>query len=185
MYDLHVEGRHEFYANGVLVHNTQGGRGPFTAGVLLAEQDTGLIWVFNSNRFKLDLWGREAAIVEQAHLDRRAHGEVTVGLEQEPGSGGKESLQATVRRLRGFTVWWWKVDGTTGGKELRAEPWATQVNAGNVVLLDDNAGGSLWNDAFAQEHRYFPFSRWKDQVDAASGGFQCISGGVVRAGALR
>lgn len=185
VYDLHVEGDHEFYANGVLVHNTQGGRGPFTAGVLLAEQDNGLIWVLDAERFKLDVYGREQAILDRAHLDRKAWGEVTVGLEQEPGSGGKESLQATVRRLRGFNVWWWKVDSTTGGKELRAEPLAAQVNAGNVILLDDGAGGARWNDAFAQEFKFFPSSRWKDQVDAASGGFQCLSGGQVRAGALR
>lgn len=161
---------------------TQGGRGPFTCGVLLAETTEGTWWVRNVSRFRLDVWGRESAILEQARLDRSRFGDmVMVGLEQEPGSGGKESLQATVARLRGFRVWWWKVDGTTGGKELRAEPWATQVNAGNVYLEKDDA----WNDPFAQEHLFFPNSRFKDQVDAASGAFQGIAGGVIEVGGLQ
>lgn len=161
---------------------TEGGRGPFTCGVLLAEEVSGLFWVLDVVRFRLDVFGREKAILEQARLDCKRWGEqVTVGLEQEPGSGGKESLQATVSRLRGFNVWWWRVDGTTGGKELRSEPWATQVNAGNVVLRRDEA----WNDQYSQEHEYFPNSRYKDQVDASAGAFQGLCGGVVEVGAMR
>lgn len=160
---------------------TQGGRGPFTCGVLLGEDVDGAFWVLDVQRFRLDVYGREAAILSQAKMDNRYWGEVTVGLEQEPGSGGKESLQATVSRLKGYRVWWWKVDSTTGGKELRAEPWATQVNAGNVFLREDEA----WNHQFVQEHQYFPHSRYKDQVDAASGAFQGIAGGVVEVGAMR
>lgn len=161
---------------------TQGGRGPFTAGVLLGEVlDAPQWWVLHVTRFRLDVWGREAAIVEQAHLDAKRWGEVTIGLEQEPGSGGKESLQSTVGRLRGYTVWWWKVDGTTGGKELRAEPWAAQVNAGNVIIREDES----WNEEYIREHLYWPSSRYLDQVDASAGAFQGLSGGVVEVGVIK
>ena len=57
-----------------------------------------------------------------------------MGVEQEPGSGGKESAEATLRRLQGFRVRLVKVDATTGGKEKRADPVSYQVNGGNLHL---------------------------------------------------
>ena len=50
---------------------------------------------------------------------RSRAGAYEVGVEQEPGSGGKESAESTIRNLRGFKVY---ADKVTGSKEIRAEP---------------------------------------------------------------
>lgn len=83
--------------------------------------------------------------------------------EQEPGSGGKDSAKATTRNLAGFIV---EADRPQGDKIYRARPYAVQVNDGNVLLLRGE-----WNDDFIDEHRFFPYSKYKDQVDSASGAF--------------
>jgi len=55
-------------------------------------------------------------------------------VEQESGSGGKESAQNTVMNLAGFDV---HVDKVTGDKLTRAHPFSAQVEAGNVCVLLD------------------------------------------------
>jgi phage terminase large subunit-like protein len=67
----------------------------------------------------------------------------SVYVEQEPGSGGKESAENSVRMLRGYRAY---ADKVTGKKELRAEPYAAQVQGGNVKLV---VGG--WNEPFIDE----------------------------------
>jgi hypothetical protein len=49
---------------------------------------------------------------------------LSVYVEQEPGSGGKESAEATVRMLKGHRAY---CDRVTGSKETRAEPFAAAV----------------------------------------------------------
>jgi predicted phage terminase large subunit-like protein len=74
-----------------------------------------------------------------------------------------------VRMLAGHNV---KADKVTGSKEVRAEPYAAQVQAGNVAL----AMGA-WNRDFIDEHESFPGGKYKDQVDVASGAFNKINSG--------
>ena len=81
-------------------------------------------------------------------------------MEQEPGSGGKESAEATVRNLAGYSV---AVDHPTGDKVFRADPPSVQVNAGNVLMLYGE-----WNHEVVEELRFFPFGTYKDIVDALS-----------------
>jgi predicted phage terminase large subunit-like protein len=84
-------------------------------------------------------------------------------FEQEPGSGGKESAEFTVRQLAGFRV---RADKVTGAKEIRAQPFADQCEAGNVRVVK-----ALWNMRFIEELSVFPAGDYDDQVDAASGAF--------------
>jgi predicted phage terminase large subunit-like protein len=92
---------------------------------------------------------------------------VQIVVEQEPGSGGLESAQATVRMLAGYPVFAEKV---TGSKETRAEPLAAQCEAGNVKILR-----AAWNGDFLDEILAFPSSRYTDQVDACAGGFNKLA----------
>ena len=109
---------------------------------------------------------REAIIKTCAQMDGE---DVKVWIEQEPGSGGKESAENTIRRLAGYVV---RADKVTGGKETRAEPYSIQVEAGNVkVLLAD------WTKEFIAEHEKFPTGKFSDQVDAAAGAFNKLAGG--------
>jgi predicted phage terminase large subunit-like protein len=103
---------------------------------------------------------RERIIRETAEVDGQ---NVQIYYEQEPGSGGKESAEATTRNLLGYSA---NPDKPSGDKIFRADPFSVQVNNGNVLLLRGE-----WNHDYVEEFRFFPFSTYKDQVDASSGGF--------------
>jgi predicted phage terminase large subunit-like protein len=62
-------------------------------------------------------------------------------------------------------------DKVTGSKEVRAEPFAAQVQGGSVYLV---AGD--WHYAYLDELESFPAGKWKDQVDASSGAFMRLTG---------
>lgn len=107
---------------------------------------------------------RERVIRQTAELDGTG---VEVWVEQEPGSGGKESAESTVRNLAGYRA---HMERPTGEKSVRAEPYSVQVEAGNVKLVQ---GG--WNKAFVEEHKTFPVGKHDDQVDGASGSFNKLA----------
>lgn len=83
-------------------------------------------------------------------------------------SGGKESVQATTRRLMGFTVKTIKPTQSKTG-ESRADAFSVQVNAGNVLVCR-----GAWRKEYVDELRHFPVSTYKDQVDASSGAFSVL-----------
>jgi len=142
--------------------------GAYTAGVLVAITEDGLCYVVDVVRGQWSALERERAIVQTAQLDAARYGNsAIIVIEQEPGSGGLESAQATIRRLVGYPVY---ADRPTGAKELRAQPLAAQAEAGNVHLV----AGS-WNAAYLDEIAAFPFGRYKDQVDATSGAFNALA----------
>lgn len=132
-------------------------------------------WVLDVIRGQWDSAARERVIKLTAETDGLG---VEVGLEQEPGSGGKESAENTVKMLAGWRV---RVERPTGSKELRAEPFSVQVNGRNVALAR-----APWNAVYLDEFQHFPNSRFKDQVDASSGAFTLLSrrgyAGVIGSG---
>jgi len=138
---------------------TEGG-GAQSAGVKMSQLPNGTYLVEDSKTGHWSSWKREKHIVQAAEMDGKA---VTVWLEQEPGSAGKESAEASIKRLAGFRAY---ADRVTGSKEARAEPFAAQVEAGNVSLLRGD-----WNQHFLDEYEKFPVGKYKDQVDAGSGAF--------------
>ena len=100
-------------------------------------------------------------------------------IEQEPGSGGKESAENTVRNLAGYNC---QIERVTGEKVVRAEPLAAQASVRNVRLL-----AGPWNEEFIGEAEVFPVGRLKDQVDAAGGAFNklCQPTGAFEAGVIQ
>lgn len=142
---------------------TQGG-GAYTAGVLIHRTRDGEYIIEDVVRAQLSDIERERRIKHTAQMDGYR---VKVLIEQEPGSGGKDSAQNTIRNLAGFNV---QAERATGDKETRASPYAAQVQAGNVKLLRAD-----WNYAFIGEHETFPVGRYMDQVDAAAAGFNFVA----------
>lgn len=142
---------------------TQDG-GCWTAGVKIGLGVDGLYYILNVVRGQWSASKREPVIRLTAMLDKIS---TVVWVEQEPGSGGKESAENTVTKLAGFTV---HTERPTGDKEYRAEPLAVQVAAGNVRMLEGD-----WNQDFIDEIQKFPQGKNKDQVDAAAGGFNKIA----------
>jgi predicted phage terminase large subunit-like protein len=142
------------------------GGGAYTCGVLMNRHE-GMYYVEDVVRGQWAAAERERVIKQTAQADKDAYGRVVVWIEQEPGSGGKESAEATIRNLAGFIV---KADKVTGDKVTRAEPFAAQSMAGNVKLKR-----ARWNGAYLDELTTFPASAQRDQVDGSSGAFNKLA----------
>ncbi len=148
------------------------GDGAYTVGVLMGRDPNGLFWVLDVVRGQWEPADRERVIRQTAVRDGR---NVFIRIEQEPGSGGKESAEATIRNLAGFRV---AADRPTGDKFKRADPYAAQVNAGNVRIRK-----AEWNQEYVEELRGFgPKAPYVDQVDASSGAFSFLAGRVIKIG---
>lgn len=149
---------------------TQDG-GAFTAGVLMHKMEDNSVVIADVVRGQWSFGKRNRIIKQTAEIDGR---NIYIWMEQEPGSGGKESIEISIQGLIGWRV---KADRVTGSKEVRAEPYADQVEIGNVKLLK-----AFWNRSFIDEHESFPTGRFKDQVDAAAGAFNKLFSKKKRAG---
>ena len=137
--------------------------GAYTVGVKMALLKNKTYVVLDVVRGQWEAGEREKIIRQVAELDGR---EVSIIVEQEPGSGGKESAEATIRNLAGFRCY---ADRPTGDKVLRADTFAVQLNAGNVAMLRAD-----WNSEYKRELEFFPYGKYKDQVDASSGAFNIL-----------
>jgi len=145
------------------------GGGDYSAGVLMARAD-GLYYVEDVLRGQWSAGERNRVMLQTAQLDHaRYDGEVVTWTEQEGGSGGKESAEATIQLLAGFSV---AAEHPTGSKEVRAMPYAAQVEAGNVRLVR-----GAWNRGYIDELSTFPFGAHDDQVDGSSGAFNKLAQG--------
>jgi len=134
--------------------------GDWTAGVKMAKSKDGLYYVEDVKRAQLSSGKRNALIKQTASLDGTG---CRIRIEQEPGSGGKESAEISVRELAGYIV---VVKPSTGDKVTRARPLAIQAEAGNVKLVR-----GPWNAQFIDELTVFPNGSNDDQVDGASSAF--------------
>lgn len=139
------------------------GRGAYTVGVKMSLLTDGSFIVDDVKRGQ---WGADERerIIQQTAISDGYH--VHVMVEQEPGSGGKESAEATIRGLAGFIV---KAERPTGDKAFRADPLSVQVNNGTIRLRN-----ATWNSEYIEEFTLFPNSTYKDQVDATSGAFNYL-----------
>jgi len=147
---------------------THGG-GAYTVGVLMGKDPDKAYWVLDVVRGQWDAGERERIIKQTAVMDGKV---VVIRVEQEPGSGGKESAQATIRNLAGYRVWADVVGSSSGNKEHRADPFSAQVNGENVKMKEAD-----WNAEYLKELSFFPDPgyKYKDQVDASSGAFAYLS----------
>jgi predicted phage terminase large subunit-like protein len=157
---------------------TEGG-GAFTAGVKLGVDAKMRYWILDVVIGQWESAAREQVIKQTAQMDAGACGSpysTKIGVEQEPGSGGKDSALATVKNLAGFIV---RVDRPTGDKVIRADPFSVQVNSGNVYMVQ-----ASWNEKYIEELKHFPYSTYKDQVDASSGAFGMLTRPQMKSGGL-
>lgn len=105
--------------------------------------------------------------------------EPEIQIEREGGASGKGDFMDIARELAGFRVREHNIVGM-GKKEHRAEPWSSQLAAGNVWVVDngqsEGTGECDWDiDDYVHEHVLFPKGTYKDQVDASSGAFLVMS----------
>lgn len=141
----------------------------WTAGVLMAYHE-GIFYIEDIVRGRWEAPEREKVIKQTAELDAQKYGRfgVKIWQEQEPGSGGKESAQNTVKNLAGFII---NTEKPVTNKDARLDPFASQAEAGNVRLKY----ASEWNPLFVEEAAAIPFGSYRDMTDAAGGAFNKLS----------
>lgn len=148
------------------------GDGDPTAGVKMTKCPDGLFYIEDVQRGQWNTANRDKKIRQTAELDGISCKQKG---EQEPGSGGKESAENFIRLLSGFSV---SVERSTANKEERADPFSSQLNAGNVRLVRDREG-HRWNKDYIEELRQFPNGAHDDQVDGSSLAFNELNGVTV------
>ena len=143
---------------------TDGG-GAYTAGVKMALLESGEFIVLDVIRRQFSQAKRESMIQATAESDGVP---VHIWMEQEPGSGGKDSVILSIADLPEYTARRDRVND--GDKVQRAGPFAAAVEIGNVLILRGD-----WNDDYLKEHALFPAGKFKDQVDASSGAYNKLA----------
>lgn len=144
---------------------SKSGKGDYTTGALLSVTKDDFVHVEHMARQRGTPKMRNDLIRSTAIADKKRKGpKIVVWHQQDPGTSGLESAQATNRMLakEGITG---RFETVTGDKEVRAGPWSTAVQGGMAFLV---RGG--WNRAFIDEHAAFP-GTYDDQVDITSWGF--------------
>jgi predicted phage terminase large subunit-like protein len=140
------------------------GKGDYTVGVLMGVDENQNYWILDLYRDRVSTDVRDKQMIQIASIDGI---ETRIRLAQDPGSAGKSMKDYFIKFLAGYTV---IAKPVSGNKEVRAEPFAIQVNEGNVRL----ARGS-WNREFLNELGNFPYGAYDDIIDACSDAFEEIS----------
>jgi predicted phage terminase large subunit-like protein len=137
----------------------------WTCGVKISKCKDNRFYVEDVVRFRGSPATVERTIKATAYQDGQG---VDVYMEQEPGSGGKNTIDNYSRNiLPGFRF---NGDKPTGSKVERARSLSSSLEHGNLLLVRAN-----WNDTFIDEFEYFPDSEFKDQVDATAGAYNKLA----------
>ena len=134
-----------------------------TAGVLMGLLDDGRVIVLDVKRKQIKANDARNLLRNMAAIDHGKYKFVQITIPQDPGQAGKAQAQSLVSMLAGYSV---EIVSPTGSKEVRATPFASQVQAGNVFILKGE-----WNDMYLSELESFPESKHDDMVDASSDAF--------------
>lgn len=147
-------------------------KGKFTAGVRMTMGKDRVVYIEDVRRGQWTPGRRDASILQTAQIDGK---HVTVGIEEEPGSGGIAQNEALVKMLVGYRV---LSEKASGAKGVRAGPFASYSERGLVKLVE-----GAWNAAYLDELEGFePDEEGRvkgsvvcDQVDASSGAFALLA----------
>jgi predicted phage terminase large subunit-like protein len=134
--------------------------GDYTAGPRMLKTADNIIYIVDMVRGQWGPDGVENTIKQTAQMDGF---DVMVRLPQDPGQAGKSQAKNFITMLSGFNV---KAEPVSGDKVTRAQPFAAQVNIGNVKMLRGD-----WNKDLIKELRVFPNGVHDDQVDGCSDAF--------------
>jgi predicted phage terminase large subunit-like protein len=157
---------------------TEVGRGAadpdWTVGCLLSRSPEGTFYVEDVVRFRGSPELVERTVVAVAKADHETYGPggVSIALSQDPGQAGKAQVQYLTKALAGYIV---SSVSETGLKTTRAQPFASQAEAGNVKMVK-----APWNKVFLDELELFPNGNHDDQADAVSGAFHALVGPGIK-----
>lgn len=141
------------------------GAGDWTSGPRMGVTADGRYVISDCHRGQWATDERDAEIKLTAQTDGKT---VRQKFPQDPGQAGKSQALAMTRLVAGVPV---TTAPVSGDKETRADPYSSQVNAGNVYLVR-----GPWNKPFIETHRQFPNGAHDDDVDAAADAFNLLAG---------
>lgn len=146
--------------------------GDYTAGVLMGYGSNGYFYLLDVVRGRWKSYERNQKMLKTAKDDCEKYGNVKIWHQQDPGSAGKDSAEATNQLLKGYPA---KFKVVTGDKEDRSDPLEDVL--GKSEIQESALQGGLmfllrgaWNEAFINECVAFP-GPYDDQVDAASSAY--------------
>jgi len=159
--DAYPTGRTVRYWDLAATEAKQGKDPDYTSGARITVSD-GRYFISDIRRVRLSPGGVESLIRQCAELDGKS---TYIYMEQEPGASGVNTIDHYQRSV--LPGWIFKGIKSTGSKELRAAPFSSQCEAGNVKLVQGK-----WINDFLDELESFPGGDHDDQVDAASGAME-------------
>jgi predicted phage terminase large subunit-like protein len=137
---------------------SDGVKSDYTAGPRIGVRPNGRLIISDVVRGQWITHERDEAVKNAAMRDGSS---TTQSIPQDPGAAGKSQVHYLVTSvLAGHSV---VSSPESGDKVVRAEPFAAQVNVGNVDMVRGD-----WNAKFIDELRSFPNGAHDDQVDGAS-----------------
>lgn len=128
-----------------------------TAGVKLGKLPDGRLVIADVVHGDVSSDDRDRMMKNTATQDGKG---VLISIPQDPGQAGKTQVQYLVKLLQGYKV---HTSTETGDKVTRAEPFASQVNVGNVLMVKGD-----WNQGVIDEMRMFPNGAHDDRIDGLS-----------------
>jgi len=131
------------------------GGGDFTVGCKLGILDDGRLVIADVVRGQ---WGPDERDARYKAVTTQDGISCKVSIPQDPGQAGKTQVLYMTRMLHGYRI---ASSPESGDKVTRAEPFAAQVNVGNVCMVR-----GPWNARLLDEMRMFPNGAHDDQVDA-------------------
>ena len=132
----------------------------YTVGCLMSRKGN-VFYVRDIQRLRGSPSEVEDLVRRTAHSDGE---DVTIYMEQEPGSGGVNTIDNYRRRI--LSEYDFHADKSSTSKEMRATPFIAQCQAGRIKLIQGD-----WIEDFLREIESFPYGFHDDQMDAASGAF--------------
>ena len=128
-----------------------------TAGAKLGKLPDGRLVIADMVHGDVSSDDRDRIMKNTASQDGKG---VLISIPQDPGQAGKTQVQYLLKLLQGYKV---HTSTETGDKVTRAEPFASQVNVGNVLMVKGD-----WNQGVIDEMRMFPNGARDDRIDGLS-----------------
>ncbi len=154
------------------------GGGCNTAGVLVGQRGAAIFFLdCDAGQWTPDdvyVRMESCAVADEAKYGGLEY--VEIWIEEEQGSGGKESAIRAKQRMASHRV---DTERPWTNKQARAQPLATAISVGEVYVVSDEP----WFIQWYEELRKFPNGPWKDRVDASSGAYNKITGKLLKKGA--
>lgn len=140
--------------------------GDWTCGALIGRnKETGRFIIGDMVRFRGRPDEVQTKLKFTSDADKPLH--VKQSLPKDPGQAGDHQVMTFTNLLAGASV---ESSPESGSKYIRAEPFAAQVNIGNVDVVR-----GPWLTALVDEMRNFPNGKYDDQIDGLSRAFMTLT----------